>query len=420
MGKSEFTKNVITLVSGTTFAQIIPFVIAPVLSRIYTPQDFGLLAIYMAIVQTLVTVSTARYEMAIMLPDKDKEIVYTTLLSMIISVIFSTMVLICVIFFSESIATLLGDEKIRFWLFLVPLSVLLISIYNCLNYYSLKKKEFKTVAISKIYKSTGEVTLQTGLSVLKNFNGGLILGYIISHIAGNVRMLRLFFKEKHCIKEFKYADFMFFLKRFKIFPKHSLPSILFNTVSLQIPVLFISKNFSVVETGFYSFSYKYITAPMNLIGTAVGQVFFQQLAEKKDNFKEAEKTFIKTLIKLFIVGLIVFVPMFFFIVPLFKFFFGENWTIAGKYGKIILPLIFTRFVVSPLTLSNVVYEKEKVTLVNNSILFGLTVLSILVTVFLNLKIEQFLHITTYLLIFGYIFFLRSLWDVLKREGKGSG
>jgi O-antigen/teichoic acid export membrane protein len=65
--KSEFRKHVLTLLTGTTIAQAIPVAISPILTRIYSPEDFGLLAIYISIVTILATVITGAYDFAIVL-----------------------------------------------------------------------------------------------------------------------------------------------------------------------------------------------------------------------------------------------------------------------------------------------------------------------------------------------------------------
>jgi O-antigen/teichoic acid export membrane protein len=72
--KSEFSRNVLTLMTGTTIAQAIPIAISPILTRIYTPEDFGVFALYMAIAAIISVVSTGRYEMAIMLPKRNEDV----------------------------------------------------------------------------------------------------------------------------------------------------------------------------------------------------------------------------------------------------------------------------------------------------------------------------------------------------------
>jgi len=100
--KSEFVRNVLTLTSGTALAQLIPLILAPFLSRIYDPEDFGRLALYLAIVQILGAISSGRYELAIMLPKKEKEGVQITLLSIVITIAVSLVSLIVVLFFSDA------------------------------------------------------------------------------------------------------------------------------------------------------------------------------------------------------------------------------------------------------------------------------------------------------------------------------
>ena len=68
--KSEFLKNVFTLLSGATIAQIITLIAIPILTRIYTPEDFGYIAIYLSIANIVAAISTGRYELSIMLPEK--------------------------------------------------------------------------------------------------------------------------------------------------------------------------------------------------------------------------------------------------------------------------------------------------------------------------------------------------------------
>ena len=73
--KSEFTRNVLTLMTGTTIAQAIPIAISPILTRLYTPKDFGVLALFVAITSIFGSIANGRYELAIMLPKKDEDAV---------------------------------------------------------------------------------------------------------------------------------------------------------------------------------------------------------------------------------------------------------------------------------------------------------------------------------------------------------
>ena len=86
--KSEFSRNVLTLMTGTTIAQAIPIAISPILTRIYTPEDFGILALFVAISTIFGSIANGRYELAIMLPKKDEDAINIFALGFIVNVGF--------------------------------------------------------------------------------------------------------------------------------------------------------------------------------------------------------------------------------------------------------------------------------------------------------------------------------------------
>ena len=120
--KSEFSKNVLTLMTGTTIAQAIPIAISPILTRIYTPEDFGVLALFVAITTIFGTIANARYELAIMLPKKDEDAINIFALGFIITCFISLILLILVLVFNDYFTKLLGNDEISFWLYFVPIA----------------------------------------------------------------------------------------------------------------------------------------------------------------------------------------------------------------------------------------------------------------------------------------------------------
>jgi len=92
--KSEFSRNVLTLMTGTTIAQAIPIAISPILTRIYTPEDFGVFALFIAIVGFFSVIASARYEQAILIPKKDEDAINIFALGFIIICSISLFLLI--------------------------------------------------------------------------------------------------------------------------------------------------------------------------------------------------------------------------------------------------------------------------------------------------------------------------------------
>ena len=91
---SEFFKNVATLISGTSIAQAFSVIIYIFLSRIYTEEDFGVFGLYMNILNITIIFSTAKYELAILLPKSEKESLNLLGLSGLISVGVSLILLL--------------------------------------------------------------------------------------------------------------------------------------------------------------------------------------------------------------------------------------------------------------------------------------------------------------------------------------
>ena len=169
--KSEFSRNVLTLMTGTTIAQAIPIAISPILTRIYTPEDFGVLALYISLVSIFSVIATLRYELAIMQPRQNDDAAALVVLSVVITSGISLFLLVGILVFNEKIQALFGNDEIGAWLFLCPVSVFLTGLYQALNYWNTRKKQYKKIASSKISQGVSASATQVGFG-----GGGLQVG----------------------------------------------------------------------------------------------------------------------------------------------------------------------------------------------------------------------------------------------------
>ena len=186
--KSTFLKSVFTLMTGTTIAQAIPIIASPILTRIYTPEDFGLLALYLSIVSIVGVGITARYELAIMLPKKNKDALNLVVLSIFVSLVISVIVFILVLVSGKSFASILGNELIYPWLYFVPFSLLLTGVYQSFNYWSNRNKKYRRLATNRVVQSTTTAGVNLGIGIIKKGPYGLILGNIISQTTSTLRL----------------------------------------------------------------------------------------------------------------------------------------------------------------------------------------------------------------------------------------
>jgi len=413
--KSEFSRNVLTLMTGTTIAQAIPIVISPILTRIYTPEDFGVFALFVAITSIFGSIANGRYELAIMLPEKDEDAINIFALGFIITSVISLTLLILVILFHDYFVTLLNNKEIDVWLYFVPLVVFFIGLFNILNYFNNRKKQYIDIANANIIKSIVLAITQLLIGFIKSGVAGLISGQILSQVFANMRLLKNIIKDKKLMSNISKTKIIALAKRYKNFPKISLLTVLLNVSSIQITIILISFFYNSTILGYFSLVRRVLAVPLSVIGSSVVKVFYQEAVIEKQKTGKAIKIFNYTAKKLFVLSFFIFIILYFTIEDIFSFVFGSKWSIAGEYGKILLPYYFINFISSPLDEIINVFEKLNILLFMNFLLFIMVILAFLFVFLFDLSFINFLFIYSYLLAFIYLLFLFYSYKISKGE-----
>ena len=400
--KSPFVKNVLTLMTGTTISQAIPIAISPILTRIYSPEDFGVLSMFIAITAIISSVVTGRYEFAIILPKDDKKAQSLLSLCIVISAFFSSVFFLIIFFFHDFIVEYFDNSEISFWLYFFPLVVFLMGVFNAFNYYLSREKRFTDIAQANILKSLSLVSGQLLFSLFKNGAFGLIIGRIFSALVTPLYILKKLQNQQTKII-FNRDDLKSVAKRYIDFPKFAMWAGLFNNLALYFNNLLIPIIYSTSVLGFFSLVFRVLGAPFTLISTSVGQVFFKEISDVKNNHQDAQKVIWKLAIKLFPISVLGFGVIFFISEYLFSFVFGQEWRVAGVYAKYLIPMFILKFVVSPLTNVHSVYEKQKLSLLLQLLMFFLSLISIAIVYFLHLSFIHFLILYSSFLSVFYVF-----------------
>lgn len=408
--KSDFSKNVLTLMTGTTIAQAIPILVSPILTRLYSPSDFGILSLFVSIVTIFGAVANGRYELAIMLPKKEEDVVNLLALSICIAFFLSLFLMIIIVIFHDSIISLFNNKAISLWLYFMPFVILLIGIFNALNYYHTRKKEFKLIAKSNMFKTMIAAIIQIGLGILHAGVLGLISGRIFLYIIANLVLLKDMLN-KNFISIISFSKMKVNFIRYLNFLKYSMGANLANTLSHNLINILISLFYSISTLGLYSIVNRVLNMPMVLIGRSFGQVFYQKATEEKNTTGSAEVIFKRTYKRLTLVSIIIGIILFFSIKDAFAIIFGEQWRIAGYYCQILLPLFLVRFIVSPISIINSIFEKQKISLLWQIGLLSLTLFVFIITRIMDLSFVTFLYCYSWIIALYYVllfFILRKI------------
>ncbi|MDN3639989.1 oligosaccharide flippase family protein [Simiduia curdlanivorans] len=358
---SEFNKNVLTLMTGSTIAQAIPIAITPILTRMYSPADFGILALFISITAILGSVVNGRYELAIMLPEEDDEAINIAALGLLIGIAFSIFLFLPITIYNSEITRFLGNADISFWLYFVPFVVLMMGLFNVLNYLNTRKKLYKDIAKANVYKATAMSAVQLSFGVIKSGATGLISGQIVSQLAANFRLAKNA-KSNYNLEKVNFIEIKRLAKRYIDFPKFSMWAVFSNSLAYNLTNIFISIIYNVGTLGFYSLAQRILGLPASLIGASIGQVYFQEAVNEKQRTGVAIKTFDKTSKKLFLLSILFFTPLYFVLPLIFEIVFGIEWRIAGEYAQIILPFVALQFIVAAVSNTNNIFEKQKIAL----------------------------------------------------------
>ena len=403
--KSEFSRNVLTLMTGTTIAQAIPIAISPILTRIYTPKDFGVFALFVSITSILGSITNGSYEQAIMLPKKDEDAINIVALGIIITVIFSFLLFLVILIFYNQIVNVLNNKEISTWLYFIPLVVLLTGLYNVLNYWNNRKKYYKDLAKATVVKSVANTITQLTLGFIKAGASGLISGQIVSQIFANGKLFKNLIKEKTILKKINKNRILFLFKRYINFPKYSLPNVLIDSFREQGFNILISLMYSILTLGQYYLAQRMLKLPMSIIGSSISQVFLQKMSvvDKRELFN-LSWNFVK---KASIISLPIFTIIYFFADRLFVIIFGEKWETAGEIASILSFWICLTFVSSPLSNIFIILEKQHIVLIY-AIIYAIVPMSLIFLIqnFIQmLKLLSF-SMTIILIVFiGHIFYI---------------
>ncbi len=357
--QSEFARNVLTLMTGTMIAQVLPIAVSPILTRVYSPQEFGVMAFYMAVSGVISIVATARYELAIVLPKSEECAINVVALSMVITAGMSLFVLLFFLSFSSYIVRFFGKPEISHLLYFLPFSILFNGVYQSLNYWANRKKQYRRMATSRVIQSIGGAGMQLTIGLSGGLgSSGLIIGSLTGQILATLLLARLTFREDrsllNLITSSKVKEMAL---QYINHPKYLIITHGISAVYEQIPVLFISKFFSLADAGHFTLAFRMVNMPSALIANSVGDVFRQRATEDFHKYGRFDEVFKKTVTKIAFLGLPFFFIFFFFAEDIITLVFSEKWKFAGQYAKILAVSAYFGFVFTPIDKSALIRNK---------------------------------------------------------------
>jgi O-antigen/teichoic acid export membrane protein len=348
--------------SGVALAQGVFVFFAPVLTRLYHPEDFAAYAVFTALAGLLSVVIGGRYELAIMLPKQELGACHVAALAVFLSMISAGTILAAALLFQDHLGELrvFGDlGAVRNF---VPMGSLVYVWSDVVTRWQARQQRFGRLARAEVAAAVATLSLQIGLILALGQHAAAIL--IGSHLIGRAVVVGLCGADlladiRPVLGHMSKGRFAWAAKRFWRFPAYSSPAGLLSKGATAAPRLLLAGLFPLHILGFFSLSARIISLPMTFVGQAFSDVFFTRISTiRHADPGRARGVILRSSRVLFLLGLLPALILLLWGEPLFAAVFGQEWAIAGRYARLLTPMLVAQFVVAPLGLSMQVFGKQ--------------------------------------------------------------
>jgi O-antigen/teichoic acid export membrane protein len=366
-----YWRHVLTVLGGAVGAQALPLAAAPVITRLCAPADLGHFSMWFGVVAVAAIGATLRLEAAMIL-DHDSEHQATCFSVVAYSATMVAVVLTLAAVMLRALALPAASRMSWFALLTVGIGTWLTAYMQTTLAYATSRNAFGKAAKAKIVAASGIAAAQVGLLLAGADGTALLAGQLLGLAAGLVAATLLLDPPRPRLAMVPDAAQRHYLRRHQAFWRFSLPSNLLNVLVGQLPLFMIGARHGALAAGLYALTQRVLSAPVALLASSVLEVFKRQSVldfQAHGNCSEAYNYTFKALVLLGVGPSIV---LYLFSPQLFAWVFGESWRPAGELARILAPLYFLNFIASPLSYVFFVAGKQKLDLVWQLALFGVT------------------------------------------------
>ena len=275
---SLYLQHVLTHMTGTVVSQLLILCSAPILTRLYTPEDFGIFGLYFAVLAPFQVLASWRYELAIVLPQSDDDARCLMGLSfLLLSAMTVATALIC-FFWGPQITNLLTAPGLGKWLMFLPVSLFIVGLFNIFNYWSTRKNKFRHISIAKVLQSSSTLTGQLGTGVMLHSTVfGLLASSILGQAIGAITLIRQNLNKQNF--NLSRDKIVAVARRYWEIPLNTIQTAFLNTCSKSLLPIVISYFFGSYIVGIILLAERVLLAPMNLITKSIWEISHSRLGK---------------------------------------------------------------------------------------------------------------------------------------------
>ena len=361
LNENAFFKNVSTLAAGTILSQLILFAASPLLTRLFSAADFGILALFTSISTIAAIITTGRYELAIGLPKKDEDGANMVGLVIFLGGLVSSFYLFVIfVLKSLNINFIHHIQLLNLPVaYLIPVFTFFAGVCSAFQYWNQRKKNYKRIAFGNAVQVVGATLFNVAFGLLGYKTFGLIWGLLIGQICGSLTLFLTLYYNGY-LKSIQLSKFKSNALEYSSFPKYLIISDFSLSISQQVVPIIFSILFNSSIVGYFSVANRMLRIPSIVLTSSIGNVFRNDAIDTIRTTGNCKRLYISTFKKLVYLSVPIYVLIFSIAPWIFSVFFGKSWIQSGYFAQIICIMLVFDFVASPLNMLFYILNKQKI------------------------------------------------------------
>lgn len=347
--RNGFVRDVGKLSVGSIVGRLITLLTLPIVTRLYSPDDFAILASYVGIISTFAVISSLRYEIAIPLVEDEKESSILLVLCILLLSTNCVISAIVLVLLPSGIWNEFGHPELTTHLWLVPFGILLMGMYSVFQFWATHVRNFSGIARTRISQAISGSTMMLGLGWAGMVPVGLLIGNLFQTGAGGFSLAcHAYRNNRKWFDSISFSSIRVIASKYIRYPLFSAPEALFNVAGTQIPILVIAANAG-PDAGQLFLAMQVMAIPTSILGQSISHVFTSRVGEEiRNGHLDVFTLNILKQLCLYGVGPILFAGI---ISPTyFPMLFGQEWVRSGVIVQMMVPWVATQFLASPVSM----------------------------------------------------------------------
>ncbi len=361
----RFSRGALLIAGGAIVGQLVGFLVSPILTRLYTPEQFGVLGVYISILGSAAVVASLRFEVAILLPKEDQDAAQVFALALLSTLFTAILAGLLLWAFADPLVGWVKIPSLKQYLWTIPIAIFLVGVAQSFNYWAMRKQAFGKIANTKLSQGIGAALSQVALGYLGLGSLGLLVGDIVGRVAGTTSLIAQAWRsDRHLIAYINSSGIRQMVSLYRRFPLLSGPSSLINSLGIQLPTLLIAGLYGAHTAGFFALGQRIVGGGLALVSQPIGQTYISKLSSLDPNDPKARQKLIGFIVpKMFLLAIIPLGILAAFAPQIFTFLFGQKWHMAGSFVQAQAPQFLLAFITVPVSQTLNVLQRQDIQLI---------------------------------------------------------